>query len=86
MKRDKFHGYSETKPCNFPQIVTPAEKNKDANIITYLRSAILRSLHISLLNEDFPINSDFFPNSVTSVEKGRTPPTINPVCVVVNVD
>ena len=55
---------------------TPAEKNKDTNIITYLRSAMLRSLHISLRNEDFPINSDFFPNSVTSVEKGRTPPTI----------
>ena len=55
---------------------TPAEKNKDTNIVTYLRSAMLRSLHISLRNEDFPINSDFFPNSVTSVEKGRTPPTI----------
>lgn len=40
---------------------TPAEKNKDTNIIAYLRSVMLHSLHISLRNEDFPINLGLFP-------------------------
>lgn len=64
---------------------TPTEKTKIQKFSYLFRSAILRFRHISVSGEYFPINSDFSPNSVTSVETGIRHQQFSLACVVVSI-